>query len=117
LCPSVSAVNPASPAFLGYGPVTFQVTGAPAEAVSSSLVLFDVTLPEWGGVGVLDLDPYNIYPSLPTFSWLGDLLSFPGIKGILPTVVTALVDLTPAHPGTYNWLMVFYDQFGNPICR
>ena len=115
LCPTVTPVNPYSPAFLGYGPVTFQVLGAPAQAASSKMVLFDITTPMWGGMGVLDLDPYNIYPSLPDFSWRGNLQSYNTQPGPLPGSVTSLVDLLPPHPGTYNWMLVFFDAYGNPL--
>ncbi len=116
VCPSVVADTPPNPAFIrSTDAIFYRWSGEPAGVARREVLLFDVSLPDWGTSGV----------SLPGpgyaagFHWPGFAAVFPADPGDESTSGQAVIRIADAtdRPGTYNWLALLYDASGVMICR
>ena len=97
LCPDVFATSPENPAFIGPNDATrFAWSGEPVGTARRDFVAFD-----------------NFPQPDDTFLSSGNLT----IEAATPLEHTTMLSQGNSLPGTYNWMVIFYDEANNPICR
>ena len=120
LCEDLIANAPSNPAWVRFDQsILYTWDFEPEDTTTREIVVFNVTLPEWGPEGSVDLnllDPEG-YPA--EFSWLGQLGFYDGEADINPATGRASFDLNGfrRYPGTYNWIVIINGPDGAPLCR